>query len=70
MKKAGTQGKETFLHKPVNLGVAIVGVNSKATSVVATHLTMYLNCGPLCFRSIEFLVVENEMEEVLLGVLT
>jgi hypothetical protein len=46
----------------VYLGTAIVGVNIKANSVVATHLTMYLNCGPLRLRSTEFLVVDHEMD--------
>jgi hypothetical protein len=62
MKKDGAQIKETFLDKPVYLGAAIVGVNIKANSVVATHLTMYLNCGPLRLRSTEFLVVDDEMD--------
>jgi hypothetical protein len=51
----------------VYLGAAIVGVNIKANSIVATHLTMYLNCGPLRLRSTEFLVVDDEMDEALLG---
>jgi hypothetical protein len=67
MKKAGAQIKETFLDKPVYLGAAIVDVSIKANSVFATHLTMYLNCGPLRLRSTEFLVVDDEMDEVLLG---
>jgi hypothetical protein len=67
MKKAGAQIKDTFLDKPVYLGAAIVGVSIKANSVMATHLTMYLNCGPLRLCSTEFLAVADEMDEVLLG---
>jgi hypothetical protein len=34
---------------------------------VATHLTASLHCGPLRLRSTEFLVVDDEMDEILLG---
>jgi hypothetical protein len=51
----------------VYLGAAIVGVNIKTHYRVATPLTMYLNCGPLRLRSTEFLVIDDEMDEALLG---
>lgn len=68
--KFGSEIPESVLDSPLKLSVAVrLPKNDPiiATSKVFLSIRLKLPCGPLCLRRVEFIVVENDMEEILLG---
>ena len=58
------------LNAPLDLDAAIKlpgGVPFPASAIVKFCITISLPCGPLRLRNVEFLVIDQPMDEILLG---
>jgi len=70
LEQKGIDVSKTTLRSPVQLSVAVkIPGNAAVTAHSKVLLSIKLNlpCGPLRLRRVEFLVVDREMDEILLG---
>lgn len=67
LKTNGDRPKETKLDKPIILEGATTKHKTRAASMIRSDVMLQLNCAPLRLRNIEWLILEDDMSEILLG---
>ena len=70
LQACGVYISTTALEKPIELEVAVKmpqNISIKAVSKARLNIKLMLPCGPLRLRRVEFLVIDHDMEEILLG---
>ena len=67
LKRNGERPEETKLNKLVYLEGATTKQIMRATGMIRADLMLQLNCAPLRLRNVEWLILEDNMSEILLG---